>query len=334
MKIKFFVKKYMACVAHRLGLLDAACTLKARSGALVLTYHRVLDSAVLRSSFVQPGMYVSPESFREQLSFLMSKFSIVSLTELVDRMRKGKAIGGCCCVTLDDGWHDNYLNAFPVLQALNVPATIFLATGFIGTTKYFWPEEVSFYLRSPAIFESRHSIPCLRQLLSLSGTFASDSFLEASICTIKKWPLKQREDLVAELRSRSGTVPPGRAIMDWSEVQAMQASGLVSFGAHTAHHEILDQVDATTAENEIVQSKIDIESHLDMPVSLFAYPNGNFSQGLHATLARNGFTGAVTTRKGWVNSNSELLALPRIAMHQDVSQTNSLFFARTVWERF
>ena len=36
---------------------------------------------------------------------------------------------------MDDGYRDNFLNAYPILKEFNLPATIFLATGFIGTNK-------------------------------------------------------------------------------------------------------------------------------------------------------------------------------------------------------
>ncbi len=42
-------------------------------------------------------------------------------------------------ITLDDGFEDNYLNAFHILQLYNVPAIIYLATGFIGQTNKWMP---------------------------------------------------------------------------------------------------------------------------------------------------------------------------------------------------
>ena len=83
----------------------------------VLHYHNVPDSAVA--------------SFEIQLRYLTSHYTIVSLEEMVRRVREGPMDGQCVALAFDDGYLDNYANAFPVLRQYGVPATFFVSTGFI-----------------------------------------------------------------------------------------------------------------------------------------------------------------------------------------------------------
>ncbi|USN91831.1 MAG: polysaccharide deacetylase family protein [Candidatus Nomurabacteria bacterium] len=76
---------------------------------------------------------ISPELFERQLKMLSKKFKIISVQELVERIRSnnlGKE--DYATVTFDDGLEDNYTNAFPILQKLSIPATIFIITDLIG----------------------------------------------------------------------------------------------------------------------------------------------------------------------------------------------------------
>ncbi len=41
-----------------------------------------------------------------------------------------------CVISFDDGWGDNYWNAFPLLKAYKLPAHVFLATEMIGSPGY------------------------------------------------------------------------------------------------------------------------------------------------------------------------------------------------------
>jgi peptidoglycan/xylan/chitin deacetylase (PgdA/CDA1 family) len=122
--------------------------------------------------------------------------------------------------------------------------------------------------------------------------------------------------------------------MGWEEAKQMLASGLISFGAHSVNHVILDQVSAHEAEQEIVQSFHDIHSHLGITPALFAYPNGNFTSRIKTILQEHGFKGAVTTRKGNVSGETDPFELPRIGIHQDISSTVPLLQARMHLKHF
>ncbi|MGB5046279.1 MAG: hypothetical protein WBO11_15080, partial [Nitrospira sp.] len=84
----------------------------------VLMYHRVLTKDELARYPVQPGMYVLDSVFAQQMSFVRSHFTVLSLQELLDLWQRGEwsAQARYCVITFDDGWLDNYRHAYPVLK--------------------------------------------------------------------------------------------------------------------------------------------------------------------------------------------------------------------------
>lgn len=85
------------------------------------------------------GAYTTPARFERQLSYIKRhgyRFSTAS--RFVDHyLSEGRFPERTVCLTFDDGWKDNYVNAFPILKKLEIPATIFLVPMCIGenTTK-------------------------------------------------------------------------------------------------------------------------------------------------------------------------------------------------------
>lgn len=78
---------------------------------------------------------VTPETFERQLHFLQKHCTMISVSELVSLLERGNIDSGkYAVITFDDGVHDLYENALPILKKLNIPATIFMITGFAGST--------------------------------------------------------------------------------------------------------------------------------------------------------------------------------------------------------
>ncbi|MES9991078.1 MAG: polysaccharide deacetylase family protein [Candidatus Thiodiazotropha sp.] len=301
--------------------------------AFILMYHRVLTNDELKNSpvNVQPGMYVTPSTFESHVKYLIKKnYTIVFLSELADLISQKKDISRCCVITFDDGWIDNYTNMLPILKKYNVKATIFITSGFTGTNKLFWPEEVALYIDT--IVELDYLERMLKILnLNLDDTDKvrnSDSLLKDTIIShLKSFSHNQRIELIKSIKNlaASSQQPNHTLLMGWNEINEMVASGLVEFGSHTVNHELLDKLDNQDIKFEIQDSMSVLADRLGMPCKTLSYPNGNYNDNVLSIVQDTTLQAAVTTQRGYVTSNTNLLTLPRIAIHEDVSCNLPLF---------
>lgn len=339
MGVKIAIKRKLSGLFAGTGIHGMLERFRFSDRAFVLMYHRVLDSADRQPCPVQPGMYVTTDTFRDQIRFLKDRFEIVFFDELVLKVLKGEKTGGFCAITLDDGWRDNYTNAFPVLGSCRAPATIYLATGYVGTDRIFWPEELGYYLDQGAAYGSAAGgapEPVVRFIGEIGGhrKCGRDLFLDRCIEILKKSSPAERDVVLEYFRDTAGFGPVPRQMLSWDEAREMLDSGWVRFGAHTVNHEILDRLPPAQAEAEISESRTEIERRLGCRVGSFAYPNGNRSGSIVKCVADSGFIAAVTTDKGFLDRGTKLMEVPRIAVHEDVSSTIPMFRSRILFGKF
>lgn len=97
---------------------------KSRALSVILNYHSIHPTHLTST---RPG------DFLEQMEYLKSHFTVISLADFYGlRTKKQSLLGKLAVITFDDGYRDNYDYAFPILKKLGLPATIFLTTGFVN----------------------------------------------------------------------------------------------------------------------------------------------------------------------------------------------------------
>ena len=96
----------------------------------VLLYHSVNDE-------VRDNLTVGVEQFERQMRMLREHCVVRSVEEVIAMRKVPPTDKPQVCVTFDDGYLDNYVNAVPILERHGVPATFFVATGIVGTTRPF-----------------------------------------------------------------------------------------------------------------------------------------------------------------------------------------------------
>ena len=117
--------------------------------------------------------------------------------------------------------------------------------------------------------------------------------------------------------------------MNWEELQAMQASGLVKIGSHTCNHKRLNaELSSADITHEIVGSKALLLKEIPDAADIFCFPNGDYNNTA-LTAVTNTYSAAVTTRRGIVNGRkTPVHQLCRIGLHENVSHTSRLLGAR------
>ncbi len=331
---KYIVKRGLQQVAARFGRHTVRT---GRPQLLILMYHRILPAQDERARIEEPGMMVTPGTFRLHMRLVRQHFDVLPLSRWIEAKHSGEKLPArSCCITFDDGWEDNYEFAFPILKELALPATIFLVSDMIGTSQLFWPERLARIFQAIAASNPEHwKHGCLdwldREVLSydFSSTPPAKEQLSAIIQQAKKFTDDEIHTLADRIENELHLDIPRRpSLLDWQQVNEMQNSGLIDIGSHTCHHIRLNEgLDPATLKAEIAGSKIQLEKQLERPVHTFCYPNGDVSPQA-MSMVKQHYHCAVTTQSGWNTQSDDEYQLRRIGVHEDISADKTAFLAR------
>lgn len=105
----------------------------------ILMYHSIDYTADKKNKIT-----VSPEAFTRQMKFLRDNgYNVIPLNEAVYYIKdKKRPPSKTLAITLDDGYENNYKNAFPAARKYNIPITIFVVTDIVGRKGYLTWEEI------------------------------------------------------------------------------------------------------------------------------------------------------------------------------------------------
>ena len=210
------------------GLAGLASPSGARARLSILIYHRVLPADDGFNTWD-----VNAGEFEAQMRALAEQFSPLPLSEAVQRLAARSLPARAVCVTFDDGYADNADVALPILRKHRVPATFFIATGYLDGGRMF-NDTVTEAIRAM-------DAPTL-DLASIGlGTFALDTVeaKRAAIARIlpvlKYLPAHERAAHAARLAEMAGIGSGSDLMMRESQVRELRAAGM-EIGAHTVTH--------------------------------------------------------------------------------------------------
>ena len=245
----------------------------------VLAYHRVLDVGnCSQYKYDRELISATPEMFDAQLQFLKRHYDVIDLVTLNDRLRNNSITGKELVITFDDGFSDNYSNAFPLLKSHGIPGVFFVSTGYIGAQSTFWFNDVVCAINSADQLKfklGKHDVD-----LSAS-TDNREQCIQQTLRYLKKSPNSDRIQAIGSLFKQLNydlhNTPELEHPMTWDNVKEMHAAGM-EIGSHTVSHPILSRLTEQELHDEIYNSKSILESQLNTPCNSIAYPVGGYDE--------------------------------------------------------
>lgn len=279
----------------------------AGAAAVVLMYHRV--DVVEHDTW---GLVVNPRRFEEQLASIRRLYRPLRLVDLAESVSSGRVPRKGVVLTFDDGYRDNLLVAKPLLERYEIPATVFVTTGYVDSGRDFWWDELGEICLAEEGLPEKGEI----EANDLRLQWHAESRTELS------WSLRDqllhlshedRLQLLEKLYDLSGLPRPrDRKVLSANEVLDLSAGSLIDIGAHTVTHPSLPALARESQLSEMQASRKHLQSLLGQSVESFAYPYGDFAPETIDCARQSGFDCAVTVAADPVRAGADALALPRL----------------------
>lgn len=287
-------------------------------------------------------MYVRPDTFHRQITFLKKNFTVIPLGELLQKTASEFASRDkpYLSFTFDDGWLDNFENAFPLLTKEQLPATIFLPTAYLENKSeqeklLFWTDKIAI-IASELSEENVNRYP--PDYLPVEVQKAIGLFL--SICRSTE---ASGENINLFLNPFRALIRPERDIalqwlenefyeqlalhqrqryFSWDNVRTMTESGVISFGIHSHFHNLQTEIDTEEIRADY-EKAVTIFTEQDVPfIEAYCYPGGSYNDRTQIALAKAGVKNTIIT-----TANSDIEAQPRIwgriGIHEDIANSTA-----------
>lgn len=258
------------------------------SGGVILCYHNVIAGREADPSD-RLGLHMPLAAFSRQMRWLAGTYQIVTLAELVSRVSNSGSLRGVAAVTFDDGYAGVFENAWPVLQDLDIPATVFVVADAPGRHERFWWDDPD-VLRAYSPARRQHWLT----------TFRGDG------ATI-------RDSLAPARRPQAPPPPPWCKPATWPMITDAARSGL-QLGVHSATHRSLPVLDELELQHEVVESREIIRSRSGVTPEFFAYPYGLWNERVRGAVRTAGYRAAFTLESGRQATTNDRWALSRVSV--------------------
>ena len=237
----------------------------------------------------------------------------ISINELIHELKNKRVPKKTITLTFDDGYIDNYTEAYPILKSYNCPFCIYITTGFLEKKKIpWWYKLESIILNLKNITSPENKYYHLKKMKDKNLAFLD---IRKNLMTNKE-SYDSFNKWIDINYKRNLNNYNYRLFMNWEEILNLSKDKLVTIGAHTKSHPVLSHLTHESAHKEIEEAQKILQYKINQEINHFAYPFGeekDFSFKDIDILKQLGFKSAVSTRSDYLKLEKNLLYnLPRV----------------------
>jgi peptidoglycan/xylan/chitin deacetylase (PgdA/CDA1 family) len=283
--VKFVTRKIIAPLILKSGFSELLAHFTKNTN-LILNYHGVVKKQDVRIS----KNHLSTHDFEVHLSYLKKKYNVLPLEEIRKTKNKSKIIG----VTFDDGYLNNLTNALPLLEAFEIPATIFV------TTQSFSKPELPLWYDLLDITNSSISWENLKNIIDKTALNSGSQNNFETYSSFKNYVKSTDPQFKSELLNTLLNIPQINAILNnvdheyWklmnpSEISIASQSKYLSIGSHGLSHSNLDVIDKNQLVNELSVSKNLLSEKSKTVIDSIAFPDGAYNDDVKKECRKVGY---------------------------------------------
>lgn len=262
----------------------------ARRETLVLAWHNIVPTgSAIRG---EASLHLPQYLFAAQLDLLLASHQVIPLDALRERPygRKPRAV-----ITFDDAYTGALTAGIEELDRRRIPATCFIAPGFIPGRTFWWDEAAAAGVLSP---ESReHAITDLMG----DGESIREEFGLAHMAGVDCADVGGLE------------LPDHTHAADLAALEAAAAVPGITFGSHTWNHLNIARIGDEQAIREMAESRRWLDERFCNITKWISFPYGRTSARCNRIAEAGGYDGALLIEGGWVGSaDRDAFVIPRL----------------------
>lgn len=282
-------------------------------GGLIIGYHRVADV-----DWDPLHQAVSPEVFHSQVRHMSAKCEMISAGQMGEMLRDHRTTKHHVALTFDDCYEDLSDYVLPVLESFDVPATLFVTTGY--PKRHFWWDDVSSLLDPRRAGGDRLSLDFgssgSQKYKNLDDPATAAGVVRAICNDLMYVTPDLRARVIETIREQRGPMTNTSKEsfgLEETSIRKLAESRLIEIGAHTVSHAVLTELDVEEQTREIRECRVFLEGVLkDGSVLGFSYPHGYYSDIAREIVRESGFTYACTSHQSHVRSETDCFQMPRV----------------------
>jgi peptidoglycan/xylan/chitin deacetylase (PgdA/CDA1 family) len=282
-------------------------------GAIILMYHSIAPDTF--SDFIDPRNRLPVETFDAQMAYLKRHRRVVPLSQVIDQITEGVSPpAGTVSITFDDGYLDNLSTAAPILEKYKLPATLFLATGYVQRGEAQWADRLHWLIRKRTTDKLRIPLPGFDE-----ADLSSDTGRETLLRELHRYLLESTYDerkklldgMESQLNPREGAP---RLTLNWDDVRELHRRyPLFDIGGHTREHIDLRKHRKALAQSEIDGCAEDLRRELGFAPRHFSFPYGRWCEETRQFVRDSGWQSATGINLNVrVDNASDRFAIPRV----------------------
>lgn len=273
---------------YQSGFLGLLHRWRNKNALTVAMFHRVMPEP---EPGADPEWSMRCDTFRHCLHFFKLHYHVISLDQLAQAVSTAQKLPPCSLlITFDDGWADTAQFAVPILEELQLSATVFVAGSVIDRAAPFWQEAVysllSIDLANPAVagtdltnrIGAARGPQKLNQALSECGIthrcieseITDEASIRAVIRQLESSQPDQLQGLAELLHARSGAAA---AMLTMEQLRNLARSQQV--GSHGYTHQPLTKVTNPGAEVTHAQ-RVLTDALNGRPIHAMSFPHGSY----------------------------------------------------------